>query len=323
MVNNIKSPPWTLISSPRFGLRIHLVRHGETKGNREGLVIGQTHSDLTKEGKQQARAAGRAIITGRQQHSYWRYYSSDQSRAKDTARLILGIDDNYNDNDKVTSESNADTQICLHLDKRLRERAKGVREGRSKALNYEEAMALFRDEMYSEGNRDESKWIIPPLETDDQVWHRMEDWLNHLLRDAYIDCCDAGGNEIVLDKVGGNDDDHHHGSCSHPPFDCVMHDTFAVSHSGTIRIAIERLVADQIPDNVPKLISEKNGMKQEVILVPNTSITTIEIIPTAFVNNGSMMKKRGQEAPGPAPWCFQWSAKLISLTNTQHLQEVL
>ena len=59
-----------------------LVRHGETTWNRERRVQGWAPSALTERGKQQARAAGRAIAEG---HAVDRIVASDLRRAAETA----------------------------------------------------------------------------------------------------------------------------------------------------------------------------------------------------------------------------------------------
>ena len=86
---------------------------------------------MTERGIAQAKLANRAIGS----YPFWRYYSSDLKRCETTASLILGHGNN---------ESNTNTsEKKLVLDQRLRERAKGVREGRSKHLTYHEAFEIF------------------------------------------------------------------------------------------------------------------------------------------------------------------------------------
>lgn len=65
--------------------RFYIVRHGETHANREGSVAGHIDTKLTDLGKEQARLTGKALSSVR----FDRAYSSDLSRAYETARLIV------------------------------------------------------------------------------------------------------------------------------------------------------------------------------------------------------------------------------------------
>lgn len=63
-------------------MRLYLVRHGESEGNRQLLLYGRTDCPLTEEGRADARAAAeklRGLDIGR-------CYASPLSRAADTAR---------------------------------------------------------------------------------------------------------------------------------------------------------------------------------------------------------------------------------------------
>ena len=57
------------------------------------------------------------------------------------------------------------------------------------------------------------------------------------------------------------------------------YDVFAVTHSGTLRIIIEKIVGKQLqlPPKVQREETDKDGMQVGRLIVPNTSITTIEI----------------------------------------------
>jgi len=46
---------------PTIGLRVYLVRHGETQWNREGIIQGQQDTELNEVGIQQARLVGDAM----------------------------------------------------------------------------------------------------------------------------------------------------------------------------------------------------------------------------------------------------------------------
>lgn len=85
-----------------------LIRHGETEWNAEGRLQGHADVSLSKKGREQARMLGRRLAGAPIDVAY----SSDLSRASETARIIL---------------ENRD--VPLHLTEDLRERYYGVFEG--------------------------------------------------------------------------------------------------------------------------------------------------------------------------------------------------
>ena len=87
---------------------IYIVRHGETLWNAEGRIQGHTDVGLTERGREQARATARRLSGV----SFDVAYSSDMSRTRDTAQIILG--------ERATP---------LHSVPELREYNKGVFEG--------------------------------------------------------------------------------------------------------------------------------------------------------------------------------------------------
>ncbi len=88
--------------------RIYIVRHGETEWNAEGRIQGHTDVGLSNRGRAQARAVARRLSDV----PFDVAYSSDLSRTRDTARLILG-----------------ERERPLHAVPELREYHKGVFEG--------------------------------------------------------------------------------------------------------------------------------------------------------------------------------------------------
>lgn len=102
------------------------------------------------------------------------------------------------------------------------------------------------------------------------------------------------------------------------------YDIFAVTHSGTLRIIIEKIVGEQLPHDVKREETDKDGVQVGKLIVPNTSITTIDLYPNdAYIADGvdgqriglkvKLGSDRNQEV--------SWKAKLIDLTNTLHLEE--
>jgi probable phosphoglycerate mutase len=88
--------------------RIYIVRHGETEWNAEGRIQGHTDIGLSDRGREQAQATARRLA----EVPFAVAYSSDMSRTRDTARIILG-----------------ECDIPLHSVPELREYHKGVFEG--------------------------------------------------------------------------------------------------------------------------------------------------------------------------------------------------
>ena len=88
--------------------RLLLVRHGETPWNLDGRLQGSTDVDISDKGREQARFAARRLSAATIDLAY----SSDQSRARETAEIILEGRD-----------------VPLHSIPELRERSHGVFEG--------------------------------------------------------------------------------------------------------------------------------------------------------------------------------------------------
>ena len=101
--------------------RLYIVRHGETEWNAQGRIQGHTDVDLSDHGRQQARAIAQRLSGV----NFDVIYSSDLSRSRETAQIILG--------QRPTS---------LHSTDRLREFHKGVFEG----LTVHEYMRRYPDQ---------------------------------------------------------------------------------------------------------------------------------------------------------------------------------
>ncbi len=63
---------------------LYFLRHGESRGNKDGVIQGRNHSHLTENGREQARAAG-AWFRGK---SIDIILTSPLARAEQTARII-------------------------------------------------------------------------------------------------------------------------------------------------------------------------------------------------------------------------------------------
>jgi broad specificity phosphatase PhoE len=85
--------------------RVYIVRHGETEWNAQGRIQGHTDICLSEKGREQARAVSCRLA----EVPFDVAYSSDLSRTRETAQVILG-----------------ERIIPLHSTPQLREYNKGV-----------------------------------------------------------------------------------------------------------------------------------------------------------------------------------------------------
>lgn len=149
-------------------LKLILLRHGQTTANANGIIQGQQpHWKLDSTGRQQAESARRQLSGQR----FWRCFSSDLDRALETAQIASASLD--------SPEKEGDHTI--RADPRLREFALGVREGRSVALSWEAADAIYKQEAVA-GVVDHLP--PPPRETPAEVATRMTEFLMALVCEA-------------------------------------------------------------------------------------------------------------------------------------------
>lgn len=115
--------------------KLIVIRHGETTWNRDKRMQGTTDTQLSDIGRAQAQALGRRLAG----HGFTALYSSDLSRARDTARAIA----EHSGHDVVH-------------DVRLRERRFGIFEG----LTAAEIQATYPAEHARFASRDPD-WEVP------------------------------------------------------------------------------------------------------------------------------------------------------------------
>ena len=140
--------------------RLLLVRHGETPWNFDGRLQGSTDVDMSNKGREQARLAGRRLSTTAIDLAY----SSDQSRARETAEIILEGRD-----------------IPLHAIPELRERSHGVFEG----LTAKERQQRY-PEMFAASVLNNLDFAPTGGETFRQTNRRMAAWAKGF-QDAHLD----------------------------------------------------------------------------------------------------------------------------------------
>jgi broad specificity phosphatase PhoE len=150
------------------------------------------------------------------------------------------IEQEADDND----DNNKRRNINLIVEPRLRELAKGAREGYPKSLSYEEAVARRIQEADDGSSSDDI--AIPLLESIDDAWERAKDWIDSLVKDASIEyesCNDANSSDGTKEKV---------------------YNVFGLSHSALIRTMIHK---------------NYSLTKEGSLRIPNLSRTIIDVRP--------------------------------------------
>jgi len=136
--------------------RFCLIRHGQTNWNIEGRYQGQSDAPLNETGRAQARDLGEKI----QNNSFSAIYSSDLSRARETAEIIASF-----------------VNLPVSLDARLREINQGEWEGK----HISEIKTRYA-KMWKEHRKDPENVHSPGGETINEVSQRMSSALNELSR---------------------------------------------------------------------------------------------------------------------------------------------
>ncbi|HYE78049.1 MAG TPA: histidine phosphatase family protein [bacterium] len=72
-------------------MRVYLIRHGESEGNKAGVLQGRQDWPLTDRGREQAAIAGRFLAEDLGNHSATHLFASPLSRAAETAAIIRGL----------------------------------------------------------------------------------------------------------------------------------------------------------------------------------------------------------------------------------------
>jgi len=134
--------------------RFCLIRHGQTNWNIEGRYQGQSDAPLNETGRAQARDLGEKI----QNNSFSAIYSSDLSRARETAEIIASF-----------------VNLPVSLDARLREINQGEWEGKHVSVIKTRYAHLWKLR-----TTDPAGVRCPGGETINEVTQRMSSTLNEL-----------------------------------------------------------------------------------------------------------------------------------------------
>mmetsp|Transcript_8956 Transcript_8956/g.14929 ORF Transcript_8956/g.14929 Transcript_8956/m.14929 type:complete len:317 (+) Transcript_8956:17-967(+) len=241
-------------------IRLYLVRHGETEANRNRIAAGQMKSPLTDLGVRQATALQAAIS----HLGFDAFVVSDMERTRHTARLVA-----------------PHPSTAFLVEARLREMAKGAREGFPKSMAYEEALRM-RQQSGAEADD-----VPPKLESDEDVWTRVSDWLMETLREV-----------ATL-----------YGESAEPsPPQSRLHSILAVTHAGVIRTLCAQLVPEQLPKSVDISAMGRDGSTEKHLVVPNGSVTVLDFI---LRDQGADLQKKLAEAER-ATDLFEIKLKLLN-----------
>ena len=154
-----------------------LIRHGETAWNRERRMQGQTDTPLSDVGRAQADAVGQRMA----QHPFAAIYSSDLTRAWDTAAAIAGAHINGHE---------------IRRDAALRERTFGVFEG----LTYDEMAQRYPAEHARFAQRDPD-YAGPGGESPRQFFARSLACLERIAAAHVGECVVVVTHGLVLDTL--------------------------------------------------------------------------------------------------------------------------
>ena len=162
-MNTLPNNPDTTPTEPGH-LELWLIRHGETNGNREERIHGQTDSELSELGIKQAHKLARRLT----HESFDGVYSSDLQRARITAEIALPKAD-------------------IQFDKRLREIHFGILEDKTwHTLSDEEQIMTRARREYLDDYR------LPGGETNADVRTRIGSFVRDLPNGKYAVFCHGG-----------------------------------------------------------------------------------------------------------------------------------
>lgn len=155
-------------------LTITWIRHGESEWNAKNLWQGHSESPLSERGREQARALGRRLSHG--PYRFDRVFSSDLSRALETARLAL-------------------PEAEIAVDRRLREIHFGAFEG----LSHERLEGPQREELTSWWKSPYERALSGGGESMRDLRERIEAWRRELQGASNIAVFTHGG--VIRDAL--------------------------------------------------------------------------------------------------------------------------
>ena len=134
---------------------------------------------------------------------------------------------------------------------------------------------------------------IPLLETPQEGWNRVADWLEEIMEDA------VAANEEEEEE---SPEEEEHG-------DSKVRNVLVVTHSGLLRVLLERLVGVQRLQQHPDArFDNKNGVP--VFFIPNSSLTILKI----NLSNRTPETSSGDNSS----YIAEAAVQIEQLTSTEH-----
>lgn len=244
--------------------------------------------------------------------SFWRIYSSDLKRTKHTTQLLLRSHLNNKNQDAKDSVEDADyrdydpndvaDKYDVIFDPRLRELAKGARQGLPKSWSYAEA--LKERQRRNENGEIAHSEAIPLLESEDDGWNRALKWLQELMGDVVQDVqvCNARDGSSKYDTVA------------------KLYSVLAVGHAGIYRVILQRLLGAERLRAHPDAIYDKVDGR---FAVPNTSLTILDLhvrIPDVESDGVNGDRVSGNLKHDSALLSIA-SIDIVLLTSTEHYSD--
>ena len=280
--------------NPDYSVRFYCVRHGESEANLKGFIAGQSDVPLTERGIDEAKRLGSRSpwISGT---PFLRVYSSDLSRARDTALIALR-----------EGKRQQDLVPLLVQDRRLRERSYGHRQGFPRSMGDEEILQIWKE-------RNEQP---PVYETDEDLWVRGKAWIVDVLTQIknihHLDHSEDVNNK---EETRSEEKNTINGAESNPP---KIYHVLVVAHAGMIRAMITNLIPTEILSEMGAKYDPKRNNR---LIVPNTSVTILEF---SHDGAGDDDGKNEHRAVDEDPYVAQTlsSVKVVELTNAKHLESI-
>lgn len=292
-------------------------------GRQQAVALGKSSWFITREstGKEHGHentakhvSSSRSLFV----RNFWKLYVSDLQRAIDTANLALQSAEqeivNERDNDEATKSWNS----LLIRDVRLREKAHGALEGYSRSMTYERAVEDRRQKRQltiEQGvNEDDDSWL-PLLETEDDLWVRVRNWLDDLLAEVVNDAT----SPATSDPLPANGQVPQ--ASTLPAHTTQRYDILLVAHAGVLRQLLRRLIGDDTLRQHPRGKYDPNNDTR--LLIPNTSVTILDLYLQCKAEKSGAQSNSGESIDVilDVPAAIQ-RAELKELNWVEHLLNV-
>ena len=175
----------------------------------------------------------------------------------------------------------------VFFDSRLRELAKGARQGLPKRLTYGEALQV-RQQQIESGEMDADA-PIPLLETEDDAWNRIVEWLEEVVSDALVATTQQGKDEAV--------------------------DVLVIAHSGLLRVFLHRLLPPERLRSHPDATYDPVDGK---FAIPNASLTILTLSCSSDDDDDDDSSQKSHKDLS----AMMDSVDITLLTSTKHYENI-